>query len=363
MAGIHRLEQVEGFGPSHLADDDPLGAHAQAVAHQIAHGDRAFALQIGRPRFEAHHMRLLQLQLRRVLAGDDALIRRDVAGQAVEQGGLARAGAAGDQDVAAAMADDRKQRLGLRRQRAESDELVERQPLAPEFADGERRAVEGEGRKDDIDAAAIGKPCIADRRRFIHPPADPAGDALADIGELAVIGETDRRGAHPAVDLDIALARTIDHDVGDAVLSEERLQGSEAQNVVADVFEKLLALGAGHNRRAKGEDFAGQLADFLAGVRYGELGQFAEIDAVDQRLESRCLDLVIALRPQSIAACGEGRALVYDGSGGKRGQGGGIRRGFRQDRAAWLARLSDIALAEHGGLRRCAGGSAGRSAV
>jgi hypothetical protein len=32
------------------------------------------AFEVGRARFEAHHMRLLQLQFRRVLAGDDALV-------------------------------------------------------------------------------------------------------------------------------------------------------------------------------------------------------------------------------------------------------------------------------------------------
>ena len=106
MAGVHRLQQVERFGSAHLADDDPLGAHAQAVLDQIAHGDLALALEIGRAGFEAHHVRLLQLQLGGVLAGDDALVGVDEAGQAVEQRGLARAGAAGDQHVAADAADD-----------------------------------------------------------------------------------------------------------------------------------------------------------------------------------------------------------------------------------------------------------------
>ncbi len=51
-------------------------------------------------------MRLLQLQLGRVLAGDDALVAVDIVGQAVEQRRLARAGAARDDDVAADAADD-----------------------------------------------------------------------------------------------------------------------------------------------------------------------------------------------------------------------------------------------------------------
>ena len=65
MAGIHGLQQVERLGSAHLADDDALGPHAQAVLDEIAHGDLALAFEVGRPGLEAHHMRLLQLQLGR----------------------------------------------------------------------------------------------------------------------------------------------------------------------------------------------------------------------------------------------------------------------------------------------------------
>ena len=142
MAGVHRLQQVEGLRSAHLADDDPLGPHAQAVLDEIAHGDLALALDVGRARLEAHDMRLLQLQLGGVLAGDDALVVLDVAGQAVEQRRLAGAGAAGDEDVAARAGDDLQDRGAFRRDRAELDELIERQLVLLELADGERRAVD-----------------------------------------------------------------------------------------------------------------------------------------------------------------------------------------------------------------------------
>jgi hypothetical protein len=53
--------------------------------------------KVGRARFEAHHVRLLQLKFGGVFAGDDALVGVDEVGQAVEQRRLARTGAAGDQ--------------------------------------------------------------------------------------------------------------------------------------------------------------------------------------------------------------------------------------------------------------------------
>src|ERR1700757_4015433 len=61
MAGVHGLQQVERLGAADFADDDAFGAHTQAVAHQLAHRDLAFALDVRRGGFQPHHMRLLQL--------------------------------------------------------------------------------------------------------------------------------------------------------------------------------------------------------------------------------------------------------------------------------------------------------------
>ena len=189
MAGIHRLQQVERLGSAHLADDDALGPHAQAVAHKIAHRDLALALEVRRPRFEPDRVRLLQLQFGRVLAGDDALVVVDVAGEAIEQRGLARAGAAGDDGVDPATADHLEDLGTGRGDRPEVDELLERELVLLELADGERRAVDGERRHDDVDARAVGQPRVADRRGLVDPAADLADDALADVEELVVVAE------------------------------------------------------------------------------------------------------------------------------------------------------------------------------
>ena len=61
MARVHGLQQIERFRSAHLADDDALRPHAQAVADQIAHGDFTLTLQVGRARFQAHDMGLLEL--------------------------------------------------------------------------------------------------------------------------------------------------------------------------------------------------------------------------------------------------------------------------------------------------------------
>ena len=48
VTGVHRLEHVERLGAANLADDDPVGAHAQRVADELADPDLALALDVRR---------------------------------------------------------------------------------------------------------------------------------------------------------------------------------------------------------------------------------------------------------------------------------------------------------------------------
>ena len=215
MAGVHSLQEVEGFRSAHLAHDDAFRPHTQAVLDQVAHGDLAFAFQIGRARFEAHRVRLLQLQLGGVLAGDDALVAVDELGEAIEQRGLAGAGAAGDDGVDPAAADHLEDLAALGRDGAESHELFEGQLVLLELADGERRSVDGERRHDHVDTRTVGQARVADRRGFVDAAADLADDALADVEELLIVAEADAGFLDLALDFDVGRARAVHHDVGD----------------------------------------------------------------------------------------------------------------------------------------------------
>ena len=99
VAGVHRLEHVERLGAADLADDDPVGPHAERVADQVADADLALALDVRRARLERDDVPLLQLQLGRVLDRDDPLVAGDEGGDGVQERRLAGAGAARDEDV------------------------------------------------------------------------------------------------------------------------------------------------------------------------------------------------------------------------------------------------------------------------
>ena len=173
VAGVHRLQHVDGFLAADLAEDDPVGAHAQRVLDEVAHGDLALALDVGGAGLQPHHVRLLQLQLGRVLDRHRALAVVDHPAHGVQQRGLARAGAAGDQDVEPRPAGDLQDRRHVGRDVALPRHDVEGDLLLGELADRDGRPVDGERRDDDVDAAAVLQARVDQRRRTRRPGGRP----------------------------------------------------------------------------------------------------------------------------------------------------------------------------------------------
>ena len=101
---------------------------------------------------------------------------------------------------------------------------------------------------------------------------------------------------HLAGDLDVGRVGAVDHDVGDVVAGQQRLERAVAEHVVADVLEQLLLLGDRHHDVLDLDDLADDVADLLARGRRLELGELGQIDGVDQRVEDRGLDVVVLLR-------------------------------------------------------------------
>ena len=70
MAGVHGLQHVEGFTGANFAADGTVGTHTEHVLEQFGLVDLALAFQILQAGFQAHHVRLLQLQFGSVFGGD-----------------------------------------------------------------------------------------------------------------------------------------------------------------------------------------------------------------------------------------------------------------------------------------------------
>ena len=189
VAGVHGLEHVERLRAADLADDDPVGPHAQGVPDELADPDLALALDVRRARLERDHVILLELELGRVLDRDDALVVGHERRQGVERRRLSGAGAAGDEDVQLALHAGGEELRGLGRERAELDQVVHRVRVARELPDRQRRALERERRDDRVDAAAVGQARVDHRRGLVDAPADLRDDLVDDAQQVRVVDE------------------------------------------------------------------------------------------------------------------------------------------------------------------------------
>lgn len=80
MPRIHGLQHIECFGTTTLANDDAVRAHAQCIGDEVAYGDHAPALGVGKPRFEPDDVwMLVEPELGAVFDRDDALLVGDEA--------------------------------------------------------------------------------------------------------------------------------------------------------------------------------------------------------------------------------------------------------------------------------------------
>ena len=187
--------------------------------------------------------------------------------------------------------------------------------------------------------------------RLVDAAADLADDALADVQELGIVAKADVGRLHPAIYLDEADPGTVDHDVGDVVARQQRLERAVAENVVADVLEQLLLLGDRHHDILERDDLVDDVADLVAGAVAVELTELGQVDGVDQGIEDRRLDVVIAfgaagtggdggrvrgldrgIAPRSggpLTAAGPGGFAMMSKTGLAPGDGSPLAKGFR----------------------------------
>ena len=298
MPGVHRLQHVQHLVRAHLAQHDAVGAHTQGVAHQVAGADFAGALQVGRARFQAHHMPVLQAQLGGVLDGDDALGLGDPAREHVQHRGLAGAGAA-HHDNAGARLHLLAQVVGqLLAHGPIAHQLLGGQRLRAELAHRQAGPVQRHRRDDRIDPAAVGQAGIDHRRAFVDAAANRRQDAADDPQHMIVVDKLRRRLFEPAAALDEHAARAVDDDVVDLGVLDQWLQRAEADQLMQDVLAQLAQLAGVDGQPFAGDQGLGLLRNPLPQARLAPVVN-AEVVGLEPR-DQRAMQL--GLVPQVLGA-------------------------------------------------------------
>ena len=180
VAGVHGLQRFQGFGAPHLADDDAVWAHPQGVLQQVAHVDFAAAFRGRGAGLQAHHVRLPQTQFGGVFQRDHALFHADVFRQRVQEGGLAGAGAARDDDIQLRLGGEFQHGGHARMHRFATCQIGDGEAALAEPADGDGGAVDSQRRANDVHPRTVFEAGVAHGVEFVHVAPDVFGDALGD---------------------------------------------------------------------------------------------------------------------------------------------------------------------------------------
>ena len=229
VAGVERRQQIERLGPAHLADHDPVRA---ASAGRCGAGRGSSPLPSPRRRPGRLSRRTTCGCWRRSSAASSIVTTRspgaDEARERVEQGRLAGARAAADDDAAALRTASASDSSCARRQRPHSTSSSRTGPADAEAADRERRPVDRQGRDHDVDPRAVGEPRVDHRAELVDPPPERRQDSLDRVPQLLLVGEGDVGRLDPPAALDVDAPRAVDHHLLDRGVGEQVLERSEA---------------------------------------------------------------------------------------------------------------------------------------
>ena len=177
------------------------------------------------PGLEAQAVRALDPELERVLDGDDPLLLGEQLDQGVEERGLPRAGASGDQDVPPGPERVAGGAEHLLRQGAQADEVGGGERAAPEPADRHRH-VGARGRSADGDPRAVVEPRVEDGPRGRIEPK-----RARDVDRRPVERGCGERWCLDGLELTAAfdpdVSGAVDHELGDLRVLEHGLESGQ----------------------------------------------------------------------------------------------------------------------------------------
>ena len=285
-------------------------------------------------------MALLQLQLGGVLDGDDAFALGDVARQDVQQRGLARTGAARDQDVDLGFDKAFQQLSHVGGQSLLFNQVGHAQRHYGKAPDGQHRPVNRYGRHHRVHARTIGQARIGHRAGLVNTPADPRNNLVDHLHQVVVVVEARGRQLQPALALDIHMVKAVDQNLADARVGHQGLQRPEAEHFVLQINHQLAVLLLIDRQLFFSNQLVDHAAHLCAHLLVWQLLRCLQVHVRQQGLVQMHLGGEIVLRqfPYGRAWRGERR-------------GGGRRSGCGRRRRAWRLRWA-------GRIRRwCRGGA------
>ena len=118
---------------------------------------------------------------------------------------------------------------------------------------------------------------------LVDAAADLGDDAGGDVQHVRVVAEHDVGQLDLALALDVDLVRAVDHDVGDGLVGEQRLERAEADHVVDEQPHDRAQLGGVELDLQVDDDLLDDLGDLVAQLVGAERGGDRDVDALHQQ--------------------------------------------------------------------------------
>lgn len=192
MAGIQRVEQIEGFGAADFADDQPVRPVPESYFHEIPDTHRRYRdisvlIRLAAARFEADRVRVIDAQFHRVLNDRQPFRLRNVIEERFRESGFPGIGSAAHENRLP-VPDGRGELVGNGGGKsARSDEFGQGKPVGPEFPDRQGDAVERAGGKRSRHPGTVGEAGIEQRLRFADVFPERTRNALHGVDEVLLL--------------------------------------------------------------------------------------------------------------------------------------------------------------------------------
>src|SRR5205823_13642638 len=120
------------------------------------------------------------------------------------------------------------------------------------------------------------------RGGLVDAAADLVHDPLRDLEQMLLVAELDLRDLELALALYIGLLRTVDHDVADRRICEQRFERAKAEKLVDQHLLERKLLAPIQRYLQLGEHFADDRAEFLGELVLAQRRRGLRIDTLEQ---------------------------------------------------------------------------------
>jgi hypothetical protein len=134
---------------------------------------------------------------------------------------------------------------------------------------------------------------IDHRRRLVDATSDPGDNLVDDVQKVPVVlkGEAGLLQHAPAFNVDRVIG--VHQNIADGVVLEQRLQGTEAEDLIDHLLGKPVALRAAERDSLLVDDLLDGEEELLLAAALLHLSQLVEIDALDEFLVDGGLDVLL----------------------------------------------------------------------